>query len=114
MSFTGHVYSIGALATTSGWRQNYYIRRVPVRVTIDGQDPRLIPDLSASTDIQLEQSLSSVVVPRAAVRHTREGAALEVKQGNRFVERMVTLGLADNTRVAVVSGLRSGEEVRVN
>lgn len=114
MSFTGHVYSIGALATTSGWRQNYYIRRVPVRVTIDGQDPRLIPDLSASTDIQLEQSLSSVVVPRAAVRHTREGAALEVKQGNRFVERMVTLGLADNTRVAIVSGLRSGEEVRVN
>lgn len=114
MSFTGHVYSIGALATTSGWRQNYYIRRVPVRVTIDGQDPRLIPDLSASTDIALEQSDPSVIVPIAAVHRESSGAILYVKQDNRFVKRAVALGLANNTQVAVTSGLHAGEQVRVN
>ncbi|HVT92242.1 MAG TPA: efflux RND transporter periplasmic adaptor subunit [Bryobacteraceae bacterium] len=114
LEFTGHVESIGALATTSGWRQNYYIRRVPVRVTIDGHDPRLIPDLSASADILLGQSEPSVVVPLGAVHKDGNGNTLYVKDGERFVQRAVTLGLADNTSVAVTSGLRSGEQVRVN
>ena len=33
-TFRGKVYSIGALAV-GGWRQNYYIRAVPVRVSIE-------------------------------------------------------------------------------
>jgi len=112
--FTGQVYSIGALATTSGWRQNYYIRRVPLRVSIDGQDARLIPDLSAAADVQLAVSGSSVTVPLAALHRRGDGAMLYVKQDGRFVERMVTLGLSDTISVAVTSGLNAGDEVRLN
>jgi multidrug efflux pump subunit AcrA (membrane-fusion protein) len=112
--FTGQVYSIGALATTSGWRQNYYIRRVPLRVSIDGQDARLIPDLSAAADVQLAVSGSSVTVPLAALHRRADGAMLYVKQDGRFVERMVTLGLSDTISVAVTSGLNAGDEVRLN
>lgn len=44
--FRGRIYSIGALAVKGMW-DTYYIRNVPVRLTIAGRDPRLIPDLSA-------------------------------------------------------------------
>ena len=48
------VYSIGALATGS-WLQNYYVRNVPVAVAIRGTDSRLIPDLSGSAEILLDE-----------------------------------------------------------
>jgi HlyD family secretion protein len=52
LQFPGSVYSIGALAV-GGWLQNFYIRNVPVNIAIEGSDPRLIPDLSASADLTI-------------------------------------------------------------
>lgn len=54
LELPGRVYSIGALAT-GGSMQSYYLRTIPVNITIDGFDPRLIPDLSASAEITLER-----------------------------------------------------------
>ena len=42
LTMKGRIYSIAALAS-GGWRQNYFIRSIPVRVAIEGSDPRLIP-----------------------------------------------------------------------
>ena len=111
--FSGSIYSIGALAV-SGWLQNYYIRNIPVNITIDGSDPQLIPDLSASGDVVIEQADNVLAVPLKAVRHTNGKATVMVKQADSFQEREVTLGLDDETQVAVTSGLSAGEEVRIN
>lgn len=46
LKFQGEIYSIGALATKGTYDQ-YYVRTVPVNITINGADPRLLPDLSA-------------------------------------------------------------------
>jgi HlyD family secretion protein len=53
LQFSGKVYSIGALAT-GGWIQNFYVRTIPVRIAIEGSDPRLIPDLSAAADVLVD------------------------------------------------------------
>ena len=111
--FSGSIYSIGALAV-SGWLQNYYIRNIPVNITIDGSDPLLIPDLSASGDVVIEQADNVLAVPLKAVRHTNGKATVLVKQGDSLQEREVTLGIEDEKRVAVTSGLSAGEEVRIN
>lgn len=47
LRFTGKIHSIGALATRSGMGESYWVRSVPVKIAIEGNDPRLIPDLSA-------------------------------------------------------------------
>src|SRR5207249_4413394 len=52
LELRGRVYSIGALAVTS-WRQSYFIRNVPVNIALQSSDPRLIPDLSASGNIEV-------------------------------------------------------------
>ncbi|MEJ7606170.1 MAG: efflux RND transporter periplasmic adaptor subunit, partial [Bryobacteraceae bacterium] len=71
LEFNGKLHSIGALAT-GGWRAGNYIRTVPVRVTIEGNDPRLIPDLSASADVVLERGGSGNLIPLSAL-HSEEG-----------------------------------------
>jgi multidrug efflux pump subunit AcrA (membrane-fusion protein) len=106
----GKVYSIGALAT-GGWRQNYYIRNLPVREQIEGQDARLIPDLSGAASILLERRERVVTVPQEAVQSEGGQNVVYVKQGGRYVKRSVQLGLRSRTQVEITAGLQSGEEV---
>jgi multidrug efflux pump subunit AcrA (membrane-fusion protein) len=113
MSLTGKVYSIGALAV-GGWRQNNYIRSVPVRVMIEGADPRLIPDLSAHCDVILETTPNQLQVPLAGVREDKGKATVLVHAGDGWADRAVTLGKRNNSNVAVLAGLNAGDEIRLN
>ena len=113
MQFPGTVYSMGALAV-GGWMQNYYIRNIPVNITIEGADPKLIPDLSASADIAIEKAENVLAIPLSAVRQVKGKSVVLLKQGDRFEEREVTLGMRNEEQVAVLAGLQAGDEVRTN
>ena len=52
VSLPGHIYSLGALAISTGGH-NYYIRNIAVNIAIEGSDPKLLPDLAASGDVAL-------------------------------------------------------------
>lgn len=104
------VRSVGALAA-GGWRQNYYIRNVPVTLEILGHDPRLIPDLSAAVDVVLTEKPGSVLVPLEAVHSEKGRSVVFVKQNGSFRSREVELGPKNNVHAIVVSGLKSGEEI---
>jgi HlyD family secretion protein len=110
LHFKGHVYSVGALAARSG-RESYYIRSVPVRVAIQGSDARVIPDLSAWADIEVERQENVVLVPREAVQLEGDSQVVYVKRPEGLEKRVVILGLSNNSHVAVTSGLEAGEEV---
>jgi multidrug efflux pump subunit AcrA (membrane-fusion protein) len=110
MSMTGSVYSIGAIAG-GGWRQQYYIRNVPVKIAIDGSHPQLIPDLSCSADVELERVDNVQRVPLASVFQDNNQPVVFVRNGKGFEKRPVKLGLTTNVVAAVLSGVRDGEEV---
>ena len=109
----GSIYSIGALAV-GGWVQNYYIRNVPVNITIEGFDPRLIPDLSASGDVVIDQADNVLTVPLKAVHRRNGKPTLLVKKGDVFEQREVSLGIENDEKVEITAGLSAGEEVRIN
>lgn len=113
LQFTGKVHSIGALAA-GGMRNSYYVRSVPIRIKIEGNDPRLIPDLSASADVVIESVENQTVVPLEALKQEDGKQVLYVKAGDTFERREVTPGLRSGTQVSIVSGLRAGEVVRLN
>lgn len=113
LQLNGHVYSIGALAT-GGWMQNNYIRSIPVNIQIEGSDPRVIPDLSASADVSLARANDVVTIPLSAIREHNGNSTVLAKAGDSFEERTVTLGIRSSTEVAVVSGLKAGDEVKLN
>lgn len=113
MKMTGTVDSIAALANR-GWRENYYIRNLPVRVRIEGADPKLIPDLSASADVVIGHVDNATLVPIGAVQAEDGKDVVYVRAANgRFERRTVELGERNNTQAAVKSGLEPGEEIAI-
>lgn len=108
----GKIYSIGALAV-GGWRQNYYIRNVPIRLSIDGTHSHLIPDLSAYADVELESKDNATLVPLGAVKQEGNKNYVFVKQGEGWLKREVNLGSINNTHAIATAGISAGEEVRV-
>ncbi len=112
VQFKGKIYSIGALA--KGGRQNHYVRKIPVRIHIQGSDPRLIPDLSAYADVVVERVENVNQVPLSAVHQAGGESFVYVKHGDGFEKRAVKLGLRSYTRAAVLSGLKTGEVVALD
>ena len=110
LQLNGKIYSVGAMGLR-GWRENYYVRNVPVRVAIDGEDLRLIPDLSAAADVVLEHKDNAVQVPAEALQAENGKNVVFVKRGARFERRQVQLGLQSWTHAEVLAGLQPGEEV---
>ena len=110
-SFPAAVYSITPIAV-GGWRQNYFIRNVPLRIAITGSDPQLIPDLSAAADVVLGKQDGKVVVPLGAVKLENAKGYVAVKTANGFETREVALGMRNDTHTSILSGLKEGEEVR--
>jgi hypothetical protein len=96
-----------------GWRQNYFIRNVPVRLSIEGADQRLIPDLSGFADVVIEEKDRATLVPLNAVYQEGSKNFVYVKQGEKWNKREVTLGSSNNTHAVAMSGLSGDEEVRL-
>lgn len=112
LELKGKVYSIGALAV-GGWRQQYFIRNIPVRLAIESFDPRVIPDLSAAGDIVIGKAENATLAPLSAIETADGKDWVYVKSANGFEKRAVQLGARNNLNAAVVSGLKAGDEVRL-
>ena len=112
LEFDGKVHSIGALAA-GGWRNSYYVRTVPLRIAIQGNDPRLIPDLSASADVVIQSASNQTIVPLAALTQENGKDVVYVKSGEAFERREVTTGVRSDTHAAILAGLQAGDVVRL-
>jgi multidrug efflux pump subunit AcrA (membrane-fusion protein) len=113
----GHISGMGAIAGQGGdpFRRSgsgLYLKTVPVEITIDTRDERVLPDLSASADILLENIPAQVIIPRSALKgENAERHIVYVRGPQGFVPREVELGDYSDTHVIVTAGLEAGEEV---
>ena len=119
LELEGRISAIGAIAESGGGGGGRYsrgssglfLKSVPVEISIDTPDKRVIPDLSASADIVIEHEADGVLVPREALRSDDEGAFVWVRNGQGFQRRAVQAGSVNDTHAVVESGLESGDEV---
>lgn len=113
----GHISGIGAIAGSGGgmFRRSgsgLYLKTVPVEITIDSSDDRVLPDLSASADVLLTSLSADVIVPRAAVVEGESAApVIYVRSGEKYEPREVKLGDHNDTHVIIEDGVEAGEEV---
>ena len=112
LEFTGRVVSIGALGVSSG-SSAYWVRKVPLQIVIDGADPQLIPDLSASADLQIRTPQTGVLVPLEALGTSGNGTTVEVREANGWKEVPVSVASRTNTMAVVTSGLQPGDEIAI-
>ena len=99
--------------TRPGGMRASYVKEIPVVLKLDKLDPRVIPDLSVSVDVELESEKQVAMVPLGAVFQDRADSKpfVFVKNGTAWERREVQFGVSSNVVAAVRSGLRPGEVV---
>jgi multidrug efflux pump subunit AcrA (membrane-fusion protein) len=112
LAFTGRVIQLSPLATTS--TMSPAVRQFVALVSVDGSHPNLMPDLTASLDVELERQGGVLAVPRDAVRVQDGHATVRVRNGGAFQARAVTLGATNAFEVVVTAGLEDGAVVARN
>ena len=81
---------------------------VLVRLTF-ADPPTLSVDTPVEVDIDAEERSNVVLIPADAVLGEGANAVVYVASGNRAERRSVTIGVADEARVEITSGLKPGE-----
>lgn len=110
--FPGKVESISALATSGSSSKR--IRHFMATVSIQGSNPRLLPDLTASVDIPVESRDEVLMLPRSAIVQENGSAAVELQVNGKHERRSVKLGPVNEIDAVIESGLEEGMVVLLN
>src|SRR5215470_644575 len=89
-------------------------RTMQTEIDCENRDGRLMPGMYTESEISLHQAANALTLPlEAVVRDGDDATVLEVNAKNIIEERHIKLGLEDNSRVEVLSGLVEGDRVVV-
>ncbi len=121
LRFQGRVEQVAPVGATSMLTTR--VRNFVAIVSVQGSHPKLMPDLSAAVDVELERKENVIVVPRDALvlaprSSQSEGGrergtfSVRVLDGDRVQPRTVTLGAMSDHEVIVTSGLEPGVVVQ--
>jgi multidrug resistance efflux pump len=89
------------------------IRIFSARFSVQGTDPKLLPDLSAALDLDLGSVENALVVPCQSVEFDSGNHPFVWVEGSgTFEKRAVKTGPRSDTEVVVLSGLQEGDIIR--
>ena len=112
LRFRGTIAQISPLGVISTLSPK--VRTFVVLIVVQGSHPNLMPDLTASLDVELARQPKVLVIPRDAVRRDGDRTLVSVQRGGSFDDRPVTLGESNAHEVVVASGLDEGAVVARN
>jgi HlyD family secretion protein len=112
LSFTGRIAQISPLAVRSTLSQK--VRTFTALIEVDGSHPNLMPDLTASLDVELSREPRVLVVPRDAIRYDGDRAFVRVQRGLTFSDQAVTVGSVSAHDAVIASGIDEGAVVSRN
>jgi HlyD family secretion protein len=108
--YKGRVYSIGALATPPG-RQGPWLRTIPIKVQIEDAGTEVLPDLTASAEVIVEQVQDTLLVPAEALIQENGQTFVQVQKPEGVERRAVTPTRVHGSHAALASGVNEGEVV---
>ena len=106
LSFHGKLEYIGTVAQTTAFSQ--MVRTFNVVFSVEGTDPKLLPDLSAAVDVELERQSNVLIAPRDAVFNENGRHYVRVKNGSSFDKHEVQLGAANDQEQVLLAGVEQG------
>lgn len=112
LSFSGAIDQVSPIGQQSTLSPK--VRNFIVLVLVKSAHPNLMPDLTASLDVELDRLRGVVVVPRDAVLMEGEHAYVRVQRGGRFDRQEVTLGALSAHEAVVTAGIQEGVTVARN
>ena len=112
LSFGGRIAQISPIAVTSTLSPK--VRYFVMLAEIDGSHEKLMPDLTASLDVEISRTPGVLVVPRDAILYDGERATVLVRDGSSVREREVTVGDESAHEAVVTAGLQDGFVIERN
>jgi HlyD family secretion protein len=106
----GRLVAVGAMARSDGMRANY-VAKIPLTISLDRTDPRVIPDLSVSGDVQVAAVEHTPIVSLSAIFYDNGRPHAYVQTPTGWERRELELEFSDNLEAAVRSGVREGDIV---
>jgi HlyD family secretion protein len=112
LQFAGKIAQISPLGVQSNLSNK--VRAFVVLIDIEGAHPNLMPDLTASLDVELSRTPGALVVPLDSIRRDGERAFVRVQKGSGYEDREVTLGTVSAHEAVVASGIEPGVVIERN
>lgn len=88
------------------------VRSFTARFSVQGNDPRLLPDLSAAMDLDLGSEKNALVVPYQSIGRAAGNSFVWLKDGANFEKHNVKIGARNDLNAVVESGLSAGDVIR--
>jgi HlyD family secretion protein len=107
--FPGKVESIAAIGTRSDYVKR--IRYFAILISIQGSNPKLLPDLTAIVDLQMENTKNSLIIPREAITIRKGQAMVETLENGKSKLQPVKIGAMNECEAIVESGIKEGMTV---
>jgi HlyD family secretion protein len=108
--FPGKVERISAMSTTSS--NSKRIRYFSTAISIQGRNPKLLPDLTAAVDVRLQDRDNVLLLPREAVTIENGQASVTIAVKEKSERRPVKIGPMNDSEVVIESGLDEGALVQ--
>jgi multidrug efflux pump subunit AcrA (membrane-fusion protein) len=108
----GSIEHLALMGNTSALSQA--VHNFTAIFTIQGADPRLLPDLSAAVDVELERLPDVLLAPRDSLVQENGKTYVWVKRATGFTKRPVVIGRNNDVEAVVLSGLVAGDLVKRN
>jgi HlyD family secretion protein len=112
LSFTGRVVQLSPIATTSTMSPK--VRTFIALIQVDESHPKLMPDLTASLDVELAREPGVLVVPRDAIRRDGDKTFVRLRRGGAFSDQPVVVGSMNAHEAVITSGIEDGAVVQRN
>jgi membrane fusion protein (multidrug efflux system) len=90
------------------------VRSFTARFSVQGNDPRLLPDLSAAMDLDLGSESNVLVVPYESIGTESGHSFVWLKSSSGFEKRTVKIGRRNDLSAVVEAGLAEGDVIRRN
>lgn len=87
------------------------VRSFTARFSVQGNDPRLLPDLSAAMDLDLGSENNVLVVPYQSVGTESGHSFVWLKTSSGYEKRVVKIGRRNDLSAVVESGLAEGDVI---
>ncbi len=101
--FPGKVESISGVGTSSTYLKR--IRYFNVVVSIQGSNPKLLPDLTAAVDLRLADAKDVLILPREAIIFRNGGPAVELIENGKAKLQAVKTGPMNECEIVIESGI---------
>jgi multidrug resistance efflux pump len=88
------------------------VRSFTARFLVQGNDPRLLPDLSAAMDLDLGTDTNVLVIPYQSIGTELGHSFVWLKSLSGFEKRAVKIGRRNDLNAVVESGLAEGDVIR--